>query len=60
MMCKGASVRETTPGASLRPPAIAAFDARGAVAFIEAEDAVGLVCWLFGPELLKKNERRFS
>ena len=29
-------------------------DARGAVAFIDAEDAVGLVCWLFGPELLKK------
>ncbi|UGY28182.1 hypothetical protein HU675_0016255 [Bradyrhizobium septentrionale] len=26
----------------------------GAVAFIEAEDAVGLVCWLLGPELLKK------
>jgi hypothetical protein len=24
------------------------------VAFIEAEDAVGLVCWLLGPELLKK------
>ena len=59
MMCKGASVRETTPGASLRPPAIAAFDARGAVAFIEAEDAVGLVCWLFGPELLKKMSAGF-
>jgi hypothetical protein len=25
----------------------------GAVAFIEAEDAVGLMCYLFGPELLK-------
>ena len=25
-----------------------------AVAFIEAEDAVGLICYLFGPELLKK------
>jgi hypothetical protein len=30
------------------------FGAPGAVAFLEAEDAVGLVCWLFGPEILKK------
>ena len=29
-------------------------DARGAVAFIEDEDAVGLVCWLFEKELLAK------
>jgi hypothetical protein len=29
-------------------------DARGAIAFIEAEDAVGLVCWLFEKELLAK------
>ncbi|WP_166299780.1 hypothetical protein [Bradyrhizobium sp. 2S1] len=29
-------------------------DARGAIAFIESEDAIGLICWLFGPELLKK------
>ena len=29
-------------------------DARGAVAFVEAEDAVGLICWLFDKELLAK------
>jgi hypothetical protein len=34
-------------------------DARGAIAFIEAEDAVGLVCWLLGPELLKKASAGF-
>jgi hypothetical protein len=34
-------------------------DARGAIAFIEAEDAVGLVCWLLGPELLKKMSAGF-
>jgi hypothetical protein len=34
-------------------------DARGAAAFIEAEDAVGLVCWLLGPELLKKMSAGF-
>jgi hypothetical protein len=28
--------------------------APGAVAFIEAEDSIGLLCWLFGPEILKK------
>jgi hypothetical protein len=26
----------------------------GAVAFIEAEDAIGLICWLLGKELLEK------
>lgn len=26
----------------------------GAIAFIEQEDAVGLICWLFGQELLEK------
>ena len=34
-------------------------DARGAVAFIEAEDAVGLVCWLFEKELLAKISASF-
>ena len=31
----------------------------GAVAFAAPEDAVGLICWLFGQELLEKDERRF-
>ena len=34
-------------------------DARGAVAFIEVEDAVGLVCWLFEKELLAKISASF-
>jgi hypothetical protein len=44
------SFATTTPQAAL----VHNVDARGAVVFIDAEDAVGLVCWLFGPELLKK------
>ncbi|UFX47070.1 hypothetical protein HAP47_0010535 [Bradyrhizobium sp. 41S5] len=31
----------------------------GAVAFIEAEDAVGLICWLLGKELLEKTSAGF-
>lgn len=31
----------------------------GAVAFIEAEDSIGLLCWLFGPEILKKASEGF-
>jgi hypothetical protein len=33
-------------------------DAR-AITFIETEDAVGLICWLLGPELLKKVSEGF-
>ena len=35
-------------------------DARGAVGFIEVEDAVGFVCWLFEKELLTKISAGFS
>jgi hypothetical protein len=34
-------------------------DAHGAVTFIEQEDAVGLICWLLGPEILKKMSAEF-